>query len=1032
VEWPNWSFLDEELPKPIWAGFDPEWYVKRFAPKTAVENALAYYLAEGATLGHSPNPFFDENWYVSNHPGVAAAIKERQVSSGFEHYCRFGLHRLSPHWLYDLDYYRNVCGNHDQEGLIERGFLNLYDYYLKVGDKEGQSAHPLFSADICRQHLKSNAAQLGPFGGFLYWIEAHSRDIPVSIYFDHEWYLLTYPDVDSLIGKGQYRCALHHYLTNDSPTDFDPLSDFSERHYLQRYPEVEAAIDAGRFRNGYIHFLRHGAQELRDPAPHIDMRYYWSRSSTVGLGAAPPTTSTPFAHLLTIGAMKGLRVAPPPSSSCDVSEDISQKLFLARAQNWAPLWAARPIDFRVTAIPTLSVIMILHNHLEMSLMALASLRQNYSDDIELVLVDSSSTDETTHIERFVKGATVLRFDTDVGFVRGCNAALAHVTAPYVLFLDNDVQLAPGAIAAAMERIQTHPHNVGAVGGKIIRTNEKLQEAGCIVWRDGTTVGYLRDQSPSAPEANFVRDVDFCSRVFLLVRGDLIGNLDGFDPAFGPASYADTDLCLRIWQMGYRVVYEPRAVVYHSEHDSARRANAATVQSRRNHKIFLRKHSGTLRDHSPSSRDALPVARFATSSSPRQKVLFIEDTVPLRMLGSGFVRSNDIIRTMVSLGYQVTVFPMNGSSASEALTYGDFPDEVEIMMDSTHHDLQKFFEERPGYFDYIWICRAHNFEKARPFLSQTRLVPASTKIILDTEAIFSAREAVRAEMEGRTFDLERAIAKEFEHAGLCHEIVAVSQQEVETLRRFGFVDAKLVGTLRHVKLTTKAWKERAGLLFVGSLRTPPTPNFDSLCWFIDEVLPLIENELGWETRLTFVGYVGADVPFHRFASHPRVTWNGPADDLEPFYDTHRIAIAPTRYAAGTPYKVYEAASFGIPVVASELLCRQIGWEPEREILCASTNDAFGFASQIVRLYRSESLWYELRDAAARRLLAENGKANYIEALSEILQKQPRAARSQGRLLSSEHVKGPTLLARQANAPTLSGPSGEEVGDKELQR
>ncbi len=59
--------------------------------------------------------------------------------------------------------------------------------------------------------------------------------------------------------------------------------------------------------------------------------------------------------------------------------------------------------------------------------------------------------------------------------------------------------------------------IGAVGGKIIRANGQLQEAGSIIWDDGTTTGYLRDASPLAPEANYVRDVDYCSAVFLLCR-----------------------------------------------------------------------------------------------------------------------------------------------------------------------------------------------------------------------------------------------------------------------------------------------------------------------------------------------------------------------------------------------------------------------------------------------------------------------------------------------------------------------------------
>ena len=126
---------------------------------------------------------------------------------------------------------------------------------------------------------------------------------------------------------------------------------------------------------------------------------------------------------------------------------------------------------------------------------------------EIVVVDSGSTDETRAIARYVEGATIIRFEDNVGFLRGCNAALHAVSTPAVLFLNNDVELGPGAVPLALQRLHSDPR-IGAVGGKVVRTHGLLQEAGNIIWRDGTTKGYLRDASPLSPEANFVRDVDF--------------------------------------------------------------------------------------------------------------------------------------------------------------------------------------------------------------------------------------------------------------------------------------------------------------------------------------------------------------------------------------------------------------------------------------------------------------------------------------------------------------------------------------------
>lgn len=981
----SWSAVPGRELNTRWAEFDPDWYLRAYPMARAASDPLEFYSTRGVELGHSPNIFFDEIWYLDNHPEVAQAVAEGKFASGFDHYCQVGLHQLSPHWLFDIGHYRQACADISEAGLGT--YVNLYDHYLEVGSKEGRIGHPLFSPDVYREHLVVRAtdddvANLGPFAHFLRSLDRGEKAVTTSIYFDNEWYLLNYPDVGKEIADRKYKCALHHYLCNGQPRDFDPLCDFSEKYYVEQNPDVSDAIERRWFRNGYMHFVRFGAAELRDPAPHIALRYYWLHQAVERSGADPKDVSGAFAHLLTIGLAKGLPLRPP-SPPLEIPEDQTRALFLARAENLLPQRARQPLDFELDGPPDLSVIVVVHNQLAMTLMSLASLRDNYAGNIELVLVDSGSSDDARHIESYVRGATILRFDTNIGFVHGCNAALGHVRAELVLFLNNDIQLAPGSVAAAIRRLESEPR-IAAVGGKIIRTNEKLQEAGCIVWRDGRTVGYLRDQSPLVPEANFVRDVDFCSAVFLMTRKFLLQDLGGFDVAFAPAYFEDTDLCMRFRKAGYRVVYDPNVVVHHYEYGSARHPRASITLMLRNHKIFFEKHFDLLRTRPAASPDAHPVARFADSSNRR--ILYLEDTVPLRSLGSGYVRSNDIIRVMAEMGYRVTVYPIHGCSFHPGLLYGDFPDDVEIIHDRNHHDLAQFLKSRPGYYDGIWICRTHNLPLVKPVLEQATIVPPSTVIVLDTEAVAATRDALHAEIENRPFDLDRAITLEFEHAYFCQKIVTVNELEAQVLKRRGYADTKVVGTLREVSLTSRNWQDRSGLLFVGALHDRKSPNYDSLCWFVDEVLPLVEKELGWETRLTIVGYRKGSVALDRFASHPRVTLGGFADDLAPVYDTHRLMVAPTRFASGTPYKVYEAASYGLPVVATELLREQLGWTHGRDILAASAADPADFAAHILDLYRSEDLWGSLRDAAAERLRTENSRLRYSEMLGRVL---PRA-------------------------------------------
>ena len=216
------------------------------------------------------------------------------------------------------------------------------------------------------------------------------------------------------------------------------------------------------------------------------------------------------------------------------------------------------------------------------------------------------------------------------------------------------------------------------------------------------------------------------------------------------------------------------------------------------------------------------------------------------------------------------------------------------------------------------------------------------------------------------------------------IIAVTRGRHRSCVISGLPDVAVIGHWREAQPTPRAFADRAGMLFLGAIHQQDSPNHDALEWFVREVLPLVEQSLGWETRLTIAGYVDPAVSLEAYRDHPRITLRGAVEDVAPLYDAHRIFIAPTRYAAGVPYKVHEAASYGLPVVASELLCRQLGWRNGCELIAASTADPAEFARRIVALYRDAALWQTLRDNALERVRAEHGRAQYEAAVRQVLE------------------------------------------------
>jgi O-antigen biosynthesis protein len=982
---------------PLWAVFYPDWYLATYAEaRAAVADAsfgsvLNHYLDVGQAVGHSPNPFFDEAWYRATYPDVVAAIAEGHVGSGFDQYCHSGFSRRSPHWLFDEAGYRARYPDLSEEVLAAQGFANGYDHYLRAGDREGRTGGPFFDPALYRAQLPDGAAasssKEGPFVTYLRLQEA-SPERRTTLYFDPDWYRTTYPAVAAAIAAGEYRSTLHHYLTNPTPAVFDPLPVFSEFTYRDAYLDIAEAVAAGHFRCGYQHFLKNGISELRAAGPLLDLQWYVTNNATVGADLAAGRARDALTHYLTIGLPAGLNGVPTqepaalPNTTAqqDPAAALHQAAMLYRSRGSAalPVMARRGLDFSCAGPPTLSVIMLLHDELALALTALAALRDRTPGDLELILIDCGSHDETRHIHRYVRGARLVRFDLPIDPAAARNAALGVVTAATVLLLGNDTEPAHGAVAAALERLNGDGR-IGAVSGRLVGADGRLRTAGGIIWREGGLLDYMSGLSALAPEANFVRVVDFCSSAFLLVRTAVLQQLDGFDARFTDADYADADLCVRIAAAGHRVVYDPDVLIHQLG------APGPAVRGEDAKEMFFRKHINQLRFRYPSDPKVEIFARALDAE--QQRVLFIEDLLPLRRIGSGFVRSNDLIRVLASMDVFVTVFAINPGSFDLAAIYADMPDSVEVMHDRSLIDLDALFEERQGYYDLIWVARTHNLDRILTRLEHmTTGTGRPPRVVLDTEAIVALRQAARHRLPGQEleFDLEAAILKEFANAHHCQNITVVTEQEATTLRGLGFSDVKVVGHIRDLMPTPRAFAERSGLLFIGAIHETDSPNFDGLVWFVDEVLPLIEEQLGWETRLSVVGYTGVGVSLERFRAHPRITLRGTVPETESLYNSHRVFIAPTRYAAGTPYKVYEAASFGLPVVATDLLRQQIGWEDGKELLAADHADPALFARHVVTLYRDAAVWQTVRDQALARLAAENGREHYVQALTEILE------------------------------------------------
>jgi GT2 family glycosyltransferase len=177
----------------------------------------------------------------------------------------------------------------------------------------------------------------------------------------------------------------------------------------------------------------------------------------------------------------------------------------------------------------------------------------------VLVVDNASTDGTAELlaARYPQ-VQVLHSPTNSGFAGGVALALAHVATPYAVLLNNDAAVRPGWLAALLRPLEDP--QVGAVCSKLLLPDGRLNSAGGYLEANG----YAHDRGFGEPDDgrwDAPAEVAFACGAALALRMDAVRDVGGFDPRYF-LYYEEVDLSWRLWLAGWKVVYEPAAVVVH--------------------------------------------------------------------------------------------------------------------------------------------------------------------------------------------------------------------------------------------------------------------------------------------------------------------------------------------------------------------------------------------------------------------------------------------------------------------------------------
>jgi GT2 family glycosyltransferase len=189
-------------------------------------------------------------------------------------------------------------------------------------------------------------------------------------------------------------------------------------------------------------------------------------------------------------------------------------------------------------------------------------QQELPDAFEVMLLDNASDDGSVELvrERF-PGVRIVASRQNLGFSRGNNLAIRHAAGENVVLLNNDTRVRPGWLRALLDALGTGDR-IGAVTSKLVFADRPavIQNAGSLLLTDGGGADRGSGERDSGQYDRREEVFGFCGAAALLTRAAL-ADTGLFDPMLF-AYYEDTDLSWRLRLRGWRIIYEPAAVVEH--------------------------------------------------------------------------------------------------------------------------------------------------------------------------------------------------------------------------------------------------------------------------------------------------------------------------------------------------------------------------------------------------------------------------------------------------------------------------------------
>jgi len=606
------------------------------------------------------------------------------------------------------------------------------------------------------------------------------------------------------------------------------------------------------------------------------------------------------------------------------------------------------------AEPAASIIIPAFNKFGITYQCIRSIIETEAAELgEVILADDCSADATAVAAGLIENLRVSRNPENLGFLRNCNRAARMARGRILVFLNNDCIVRPGWLKWLLDTYVGVPE-AGIVGSKLLFENGKLQEAGGMLWANGSAWNYGRNDDPGRPEYSYLRQSDYVSGASLSIPRQLFQALGGFDEHYAPAYCEDVDLCLRVWRAGHKVLYQPMSETVHLEgrsHGNDERRGLKAYQVTNTKKLFERWRDQIAKNGANGERALVNKDRHHLA-----RAFVIDAVTPEPDRDAGSIATLEQMRILQDLGYKVTFIPEDNLAHMGEPTRRLQAIGIECIYAPYVQSVHEWLEKLGDTVDVIHVYRHNVLQK---YLKMIREMAPQAKLIYTNADMHHLRMLRQAETTGDK-KLKREAEKIREIELNLHRNVDCSHvhSDFEMKLLAKATPKAMVRVIRWITEVEERAPEREGrdsIVFLGGYQHPP--NVDAVEHFIADILPTVVRAV---PEVKFL-ICGSKMPerFKEFAG-PNVEAVGFVPDLAPLFRRCLATVAPLRFGAGFKGKIATSLAYGVPSIVSQIAVEGTGLDGRDGVILAETPEAY--AKAVRTLYRSEKSWRTLSSQA----------------------------------------------------------------------